>query len=116
MLLLTIIISLLIMKYMSQHIIPEGLFETEDTDEEDKKKRRGMVALTSAYILVLVLVYVFLNLLVVGLFVTLPSIRAKSVIWSLVQSPSLWQVSLESLRQITDPVLKENHETRFRRL
>lgn len=56
------------------------------------------------------------HLLVVGLFVTSPSIRAKSVIWSLVQSPSLWQVSLESLRQITDPVLKENHETRFRRL
>ena len=32
------------------------------------------------------------------------------------QSPLLWRVSLESLRQITDPALKENHETRFRRL
>ena len=77
MLLLTIIISLIIMKYMSEHIIPEGLFETEDTDEEDKKKRKGMVALTSAYILVLVLVYVFLNILIVCLFGTYASIKDR---------------------------------------
>jgi hypothetical protein len=67
-LLLTIIISLIVMKYVSAHVIPEGLFETEDSDEEDKKKRQGMIALTSAYILVLVIVYIFINFIVIGIF------------------------------------------------
>lgn len=67
-LLLTIIISLTVIQYFSEHVIPEGLFETDDSDDEDKKKRRGMVALTSAYILVLVLVYIALNIIVVVCF------------------------------------------------
>ena len=50
-------------------------------------------------------------LLVVGLFATLPSIMGRSVIWSLFQSPALWQVSLENRWEITGPFLKETHET-----
>jgi hypothetical protein len=64
MLFISILVSLVIFKYISKHIIVDGLFETDDTD--DNKKKRAMVVLTTSFIITIILCYTLINILVLG--------------------------------------------------